>query len=318
MQIALTGATGFVGAHTASAILVRGHGLRLLVRDAGRLPADIAARATVVEGGLDDANALKRLADGVDAVIHVAGAIKATSLAAFMAVNAQGAEKVADAAARAGVRRFVHVSSLAAREPQLSGYCASKAAGEVAVRKVADAAPAMELVIIRPPAVYGPGDRATLPLIRQLSGQVAIMTGTAGQRLSLIHVADLASALVAAAEGAGRNGACYEVDDGTPGGYDHAAMAEAVAHTTGRTPAVVHLPRWLLAMVGTAAEGWMKLSSNAVILSRGKVRELWFENWVCSGGKFEDAGPWRARYRFAEGFGQTLKWYRDNGWLPAP
>ena len=318
MQIALTGATGFVGAHTASAILVRGHGLRLLVRDAGRLPADIAARATVVEGGLDDANALKRLADGVDAVIHVAGAIKATSLAAFMAVNAQGAEKVADAAARAGVRRFVHVSSLAAREPQLSGYCASKAAGEVAVRKVADAAPAMELVIIRPPAVYGPGDRATLPLIRQLSGQVAIMTGTTGQRLSLIHVADLASALVAAAEGAGRNGACYEVDDGTPGGYDHAAMAEAVAHTTGRTPAVVHLPRWLLAMVGTAAEGWMKLSGNAVILSRGKVRELWFENWVCSGGKFEDAGPWRARYRFAEGFGQTLKWYRDNGWLPAP
>lgn len=317
LQIALTGATGFVGAHVTHELAGRGHELRLLVRDATRLPAGMAKRATVIEGGLDDEPALQRLVHGADAVIHVAGAIKAQSLAAFMAVNEAGSARLASAAAAAKVKRFVHVSSLAAREPQLSGYCASKAAGEVAVRKVADEANGMELVIIRPPAVYGPGDRATLPMIRELSGKVAIMTGTAGQRLSLIHVADLAAALAAAAEGAGRDRGCYEVDDGTPGGYSHAAMAAAVAHTTGRTPAVVHLPRWLVAMAGLASEGWMRLGGRAVILSRGKTRELWFENWVCSGEKFEDAGPWQARYRFAEGFGQTLKWYRDNGWLPA-
>jgi nucleoside-diphosphate-sugar epimerase len=317
LQIALTGATGFVGAHTVQELAGRGHDLRLLVRDAARLPADIARWATVVEGGLDDEPALQRLVQGADVVIHVAGAIKAQSPGAFLAVNEAGTARLASAAAAAQVKRFVHVSSLAAREPHLSGYCASKAAGEVAVRKVAVAAHGMELVIIRPPAVYGPGDRATLPLIRELSGKVAIMTGTDAQRLSLIHVADLASALAAAAEGAGRDGACYEIDDGTPGGYSHAAMAEAAAHTTGRTPAVVHLPRWLMALVGLASEGWMRAGGRAVILSRGKTRELWFENWVCSGEKFEDAGPWRARYRFAEGFGQTLTWYRDNGWLPA-
>jgi nucleoside-diphosphate-sugar epimerase len=316
MQIALTGATGFVGAHTAHELIRCGHGVRLLVRDAGRLAPELAQGTRMVEGGLDDAVALARLVDGADAVIHVAGAIKAASLANFMAANAIGAGRVAEAAGRAGLKRFVHVSSLAAREPQLSGYCASKAAGEVAVRKFADSAADMELVIIRPPAVYGPGDRATLPLVRQLSNRVCLMTGTASQRLSLIHVADLASALVVAAEGSGRTGACYEVDDGTPGGYSHAAMAEAAAQVTGRASRVAHLPRALLALAGTAAEWWMAATSQAVILSRGKVRELYHDDWVCRGEKFEHAGRWKARYRFAEGYADTLRWYRSNGWLP--
>jgi len=316
MQIALTGATGFVGAHTTHELIRRGHKVRLLVRDAGRLSTELAEGAQVVEGALDDAAALTQLTGGADAVIHVAGAIKAASFDAFMAANAHGAARLADAAARAGVKRFVHVSSLAAREPQLSGYCASKAAGEVVVRTAADASPDMELVIIRPPAVYGPGDRATLPLVRQLSNRVALMTGTASQRLSLIHAADLASALVAAAEGAGRAGQIYEVDDGTPGGYSHRAMAEAAAHATGRVARVAHLPRALLALAGAGARGWMSATGRAVILSPGKVRELYHADWVCTGEKFEHAGPWRARYRFAEGFADTLEWYRTNGWLP--
>ena len=317
MRIALTGATGFVGAHAARELIRRGHSLHLLVRDAGRLPRELALGHQVVEGGLDDPEAVARFAEGADAVIHVAGAIKAASLAGFMAVNAEGAGRVAEEAARAGVKRFVHVSSLAARQPQLSSYCVSKAAGEVAVQKACDAVRDMELVIMRPPAVYGPGDRATLPLVKQLSNRVCLMTGTADQKLSLIHVADLASALAVAAEGAGRSGACYEVDDGTPGGYSHAAMAEAAAHATGRTARVFHLPRPLLTMAGVAGDWWMAIAGRAVILSRGKVRELYHPDWVCTGQKFEHAGPWQARYRFAEGFADTLQWYRANGWLPA-
>jgi nucleoside-diphosphate-sugar epimerase len=317
MQIALTGATGFVGAHTAHELIRSGHGVRLLVRDPARLAPSLAGQGAVMEGDLDNAAALARLVEGVDAVIHVAGAIKAASLDRFMAANAHGAARLAAAAARVGVKRFVHVSSLAAREPQLSGYCASKAAGEVAVRAAADASPGMALTIIRPPAVYGPGDRATLPLVRQLSNPVCLMTGTPGQRLSLIHVADLATALVVAAEGAGRAGACYEIDDGTPGGYSHAAMAEAASQATGRVSKVAHLPRALLALVGAGAEGVMSVTGRPVILSRGKVRELYHADWVCTGEKFEHAGPWKARYRFAEGYADTLRWYRTNGWLPA-
>jgi nucleoside-diphosphate-sugar epimerase len=293
MQIALTGATGFVGAHTARELISYGHDVRLLVRDAGRLTPELAQGAQIVEGSLEDATALSGLVQDADAVIHVAGAIKAANLHGFMAANAHGAARLAAAAVQAGVSRFVHVSSLAAREPQLSGYCASKAAGEVAVRTAADAAPGMALTIIRPPAVYGPGDRATLPL------------------------ADLAAALVAAAEGAGRSGACYEIDDGTPGGYSHAAMAEAAGQVTGRVSRVAHLPRALLTLTGAGAEGLMSVTGRAVILSRGKVRELYHDDWVCTGEKFEHAGPWRARYRFAEGYADTLRWYRINGWLPA-
>jgi nucleoside-diphosphate-sugar epimerase len=155
----MTGATGFVGGHALRELLARGHDVRVLVRSKARLADEFSGRVKLVSGGLDDAAAIEELVTGADAVLHLAGVIKAVNRQAFMAVNADGAGRLAQAAQRAGVRRFVLVSSLAARERAISHYAASKAAGEDKVTDAYAGAATGEVVILRPPAVYGPVTR---------------------------------------------------------------------------------------------------------------------------------------------------------------
>lgn len=313
----MTGATGFVGGHALRELLARGHKVRVLVRDKARLAGEFSERVEVVTGGLENTTAVDELVGGADAVLHLAGVIKALDRRAFMAVNADGADQLAQAARRAGVNRLVLVSSLAARERDISDYAASKAAGEDRVKQAYAGVDKGELVIMRPPAVYGPGDEATLPLIRELTKRMTLMTGTSAQRLSLIHAEDLAGALAAAVEGAGEASATYELDDGTEGGYSHADLAQAVKPVTGKTPVMLHIPRVVLWLAALGCEGWMALSRKAVILNRGKVRELYHDDWVSAGARFDETGAWTPKLNFEQGFARTLSWYRDNGWLPA-
>src|SRR5688500_13403679 len=153
--LAVTGGTGFVGGHLMRAARAEGYELRALTRG-WRPPED---GIDWIDGALDRTDCLAKLCEGADAVVHVAGLINASSRAAFEAVNVAGTAHMIDAARGAGVRRFLHVSSLAAREPGLSEYGRSKARSERIV-----AASGLDWTIIRPPAVYGPGDRETFEL----------------------------------------------------------------------------------------------------------------------------------------------------------
>ncbi len=303
-----------MGSHLVRQLAARGHDITALVRDRSRLSKKFPASAVVVEGALDDTQALDELVGRAEVVVHVAGAIKAIDAARFMAVNADGTRAVVEAAGRAGVTRFVHVSSLAAREPALSGYCASKAAAESIV---AGAAGDMEWICVRPPAVYGPGDRATLPLVQQLSRRHAILTGTHDQRISLLYVEDLASGLVAAAEGLVEGGTVYEADDATVNGYSWQDVATAAGRSLGFTPRVHLLPRPIVQMAGTAGAMMAGITGKAQILTAGKARELYHADWVIKGVRLDATGHWQARRKFDEGFADTLRWYRAHGWLPA-
>ncbi|MEO1160948.1 MAG: NAD-dependent epimerase/dehydratase family protein [Pseudomonadota bacterium] len=314
LRIAITGVTGFVGSHLVRQLAARGHDITALVRDRSRLSKKFPASAGVVEGALDDRQAVDELVGGAEVVVHVAGAIKAIDAAQFMKVNADGTRAVVEAAARAGVTRFVHVSSLAAREPDLSGYCGSKAAAESIV---AASAGDMDWICVRPPAVYGPGDRATLPLVQQLSRRHAILTGTHDQRISLLHVEDLARGLVAAAEGLVEGGTVYEADDGTPQGYSWEDVAAAAGHSLGFTPRVHLLPRLVVQMAGAAGGMIARITGKAQILTVGKARELYHRDWVIKGTRLDATGHWQPGMKFDEGFAGTLGWYRAHGWLPA-
>jgi uncharacterized protein YbjT (DUF2867 family) len=156
MILAITGGTGFVGEHLLRAAAAAGHSIRALTRT----PRAGEQGIVWIEGALDRPQSLARLVERADAVIHIAGLISG-SRTAFEAVNVQGTAALIDAARYAGVRRFIHVSSLAAREPELSDYGWSKAESERIV-----AASGLDWTIVRPPAVFGPGDRETLELFR--------------------------------------------------------------------------------------------------------------------------------------------------------
>jgi nucleoside-diphosphate-sugar epimerase len=303
--IAITGATGFAGRHAVAELLSRGFALRALVRSAAT--AALPDTVQTVQGDLADTAALERLVHGADAVVHLAGALTSLDRAGYFAVNEQGTGALADAAQRANVRRFVHISSLAAREPQLSGYAASKRAGEEVIsRRMGD----LNAIIIRPPAVYGPGDKGALPLIRELTRPVAAIPGLPQSRFSLIHGRDLARLIVQAVEENVQG--LHEVSDGKAGGYAWADLLRTGSDFRGSPIRPIFLPRAIPAAVARAAEAIARLTGKPGLVNRGKIAELYHPDWVARPGglALADATP------FAAGFAETVTWYRAAGWLP--
>lgn len=303
--IAITGATGFAGGHAVAELLRRGHAVRALVRNpaAARLPGAV----TLVEGSLASEAALVSLVQGADAVVHLAGAIAAVTAEDFFKVNARGTTSLAAAAVRANVSRFIHVSSLAARQPALSPYGASKRAGEEAVL---DLATKLNALILRPPAVYGPGDRATLPLLKALTQAVAVIPSRRESRFSLIHVADLARIIADAAVSDATG--VFEVSDGREGGYGWGDLMAVASDARGAPVRPVFLPRPLPGAFAWAAEAVARFTGRPGLVNRGKIAELYHPDWVTRDGGLVLDEP----ITFAHGFPATLAWYRDAGWLP--
>lgn len=303
LSIALTGATGFIGARLLPALQSEGHRVRCLVRRRVDLPG-----AETVVGDLADPGALARFADGVDVVLHLAGAIKARDRAGFFAANAEGTRALATAAARA--KRFVLLSSLAAREPQLSDYAASKRAGEEAVAAAFPGA----WVALRPAAVYGPGDRETLDFFKALSRGIAPRLGLPTARIGLIHVDDVVSALLRALRPGGE-GAAWELDDGVAEGHSWAEMIAAGEKAVGRRARLVPVPRAALVVAALAAQGLGLVTRQPQILCLGKVREIRHPDWSRSWSWWGTVEGWSPRVDLEAGFRSTVAWYRKAGWL---
>jgi nucleoside-diphosphate-sugar epimerase len=296
---AVTGATGFVGPHLVAALARHGWKLRLLIRRWTPLPSLAGVDAEIVWGDLSDAASLEALVAGADAVVHAAGLIKARRPAEFEAVNRDGTARLS---ALSPDVPFLLLSSLAAREPQLSPYAASKrAAEEVAARR------SSRWLAVRAPAVYGPGDRETLAYFEMAKRGVALQPAQPGARLSLIHVEDLAEALARSLDASAGSGV-YEVDDGHPGGYSHADMATAAADALGRSVRMLRVGQGLMAAVAALNS----LRPGVQILSPSKVRELFHPDWTVHASRRMAVS---ARFGLDEGFRHTILWYRAHGWL---
>jgi 2-alkyl-3-oxoalkanoate reductase len=269
----------------------------------------------VVRGSLESEAGLRELVDGADAVVHVAGTVRAPDRATFLAVNVEGTERVAEAAAADGRgRRLVHLSSLAAREPSVSPYAESKALGERAALRRSDR---LDVVVVRPPAVYGPGDRATLPILRSLArGWLLAPAGQAAARFSLLFAPDLGRLIAALASGqAPSGGTLLEPDDGRPGGYAWRDLAVIAQERLARRVRTVAVPRSALAIAAGLAERYTALQARVPLPSTGKVAELFHRDWVSDARSLAAVQGWRARTGFADGLPLTLEWYRRAGWL---
>ncbi len=302
MRIALTGGTGFVGGALIDQALAAGHEVRALARKV-QAPRD---SVTWVAGDLANEDALAELVMGAQAVIHVAGLVNAPSPAAFDAANVEGTRTVLNAALAAGVERFVFVSSLSAREPQLSAYGASKARAEPLVR-----AAAIDWTIVRPPAVYGPRDREMFELFRAARWGLVPVPGHG--RASVIHVDDLARLLLALApRSAVSRGATFEPDDGKPGGWDHHALALAIGASVDRRPLVWHVSSALMSLAAKA-DMWLRKSGAKLTLDR--VGYMTHPDWVVSEAAVPPAELWRPQIETGDGMKATARWYREQGWL---
>jgi uncharacterized protein YbjT (DUF2867 family) len=297
--LAITGGTGFVGARLIAAAVAAGYRVRALARREQSPREGVAW----IAGALDDAGALDRLVAGADAVVHVAGVVNAGSRAGFVAGNVEGTRAMLAAATRAGPSRFVHVSSLAAREPGLSDYGWSKAEAERLVETSA-----LDWTIVRPPGIYGPGDMEQLDLFRLARFGVALLP-PAG-RFSVIAVDDLARLLLALATGAGAR-TIVEADDGSDG-WSHAGFARAIGAAVGRRVLPVHLPRPLLSL---AARGDRLVRGAGAKLTADRVGYLCHPDWTIDPAKRPPAALWTPSIPTPQGLADTARWYRAKGLL---
>jgi nucleoside-diphosphate-sugar epimerase len=312
--VAVTGATGFLGSQLIHCLAAGPDWtIRILARRMPTAALTPAARLQVVLGNLNDPESLRRLVSGADVVVHVAGIVKARHAAAFRSVNVGGTENLAAAVvAAAPEARVVHVSSLAAREPRLSPYAASKHAAE---EIMAGLASRRAVTIVRPPAIYGPGDPEILPMFQLAARGLGPFPAARGARLSLIHVADAASAIAAVAAEATLPDFTYEIDDGYPGGYSWSDLMAALSAAVARPIKTMRLPRPLMAGVALGAELQRRIGGRVSALCLAKLPELYHPDWVARGPRLSDRIGWRPRFLVDAGFRDALAWYRAENWL---
>ena len=243
----------------------------------------------LVEGELGDPEALARLLANSRGVIHAAGAVRGESQRAFDVVNVEGTAAVIDALHRLpSPPRLLLVSSLAAREPRLSWYADSKRAAEALLERESG----MDWVILRPPAVYGPGDREMMPLFRLMSRGIATVPGTLEARLSLIHVDDLVAAITTCLCADDTRHRTLTLCDGKRGGYDWHEIARIAGAVWGRRVHTLRVPAWLLDTVAAANLRLAAVTGRAPMLTPAKLRELRHRDWVVDNADITATTGW--------------------------
>ncbi len=328
MTTLVTGGSGFLGSHVVERLARAGRPVRALVRQSSdtrflkTLPG-----VELCEGAVDDLASVKRAAAGVSGIVHVAGLVKARSADEFMRVNRGGTENLLDAAIeqRGAIRRFVLVSSLAALRPSdasgtpvpedaeprpVTDYGKSKLAAErAALARKAD----VPLVILRPPAIYGPRDREILAFFKSIKLGILPLLGSTQNKLSMIYGSDCAAACVAALDRDLPSGSAYHVDDGSVHTLEEMIMLAEKAMGQ-KAKFRFHLPRRLVETAALGAELYGRATNRAVMLTRDKLNEL-FEQWVCDGSRAQRDLDWHPEVTFEVGVARTVASYREAGWL---
>jgi nucleoside-diphosphate-sugar epimerase len=327
VKILVTGASGFLGSHVAEHFADAGHDVRLLLRSTSSRNFLTEFPYESAVGDVTDASSLAPAVEGVDAVVHTAGLVKARSEAEFMAVNATGTANLLSAvdSTAPALKRFVDVSSLAAHGPSVDGkpcpadapakpvsaYGRSKLAGERFVRESAVAARA---VIFRPPVIYGPRDPALVPFFRLARLRVAPLLMGGYNRISIVYVDDIARAIVQATTAeAAVDGKTYCPEDGHI--HTWRDLLAAVESAIGRRALRITAPRWSFTIGALASEAFGLATRRAVSLTRDKVREMEQRHWVCSGDELGRDLGWSPQVDIREGARRTADWYRQQRWI---
>ncbi len=329
--IFLTGGTGFIGSHLAETLVARGHHVRALVRSDPKWLA--GTKVEIVKGDLSNPEVLWKALDGVEYVYHVAGVTRATDDAAFEAGNVRATLNLLGAVkmAASGVKKVMITSSLAAvgtcaggvatEETPLdpiSRYGKSKARMEEALHARHDLtesyAETLPLVVVRPPAVYGPREADIYTFFQTLSkGLCPVVGDPEAPALSLVHSRDLVRGMIEAAEAPNTTGETYFV--GSEKAYSWAEVRDAAARALGRNVITLKIPEKLVVPIGRLAEWGGNLIGQYPALNREKALEIRDACKICSVEKAQRDFGYTQQVALEDGIAETITWYRKKGWL---
>jgi len=317
-RVLVTGATGFVGSHIAQVFVEAGYQVRCGVRASSNTGwlGDLAVELTPLD--LTHPKDLPRAVEDVDVIVHAAGVTRAKRTGDYQQINARGTQRLAAASAKAGVRRFVLISSLAARGPDAltkydrdhpaSAYGRSKLEAEAYLR-AEDAQ--MDAIVLRLAAVYGPRDTDLLPLFKLAqSGWLVVPSGS--DLLQPVYAADAARAALAAARQPGGFGP-YPVAE--PSRYTWQDIANGLERVFERPVRTVRLPAAVFKLAGRAAQWTAELSDALPVFDERRALDLAVHTWTCDPSVTERLLGWRAEVRLFDGLERAARWYRRAGWL---
>jgi len=331
MRWLVTGANGFIGPSVVERLLRRGDSVRALVQPGTPAREIRAMGAEPIGGDVTVPASLPAAVEGCDAVVHLAGLVKALRSADFRRVNALGTRNVGETCARARPRPvLVMVSSLSACGPAepgrprreedppapVSHYGRSKLEGEQALRHLSGS---LEVTLVRPPMVYGPGDREGVLRMCQMSRLgVMLKCGFGRKTYSLLHVGDLAEGLIAAAERGrrlGREGpeGVYFLADGEEHTWEEIMLA--ASHAAGRHAVVVPVPVAVGWAVAAAAWAAGHLSGRPAFLCPDKMREVRCRHWTCAIDRARRELGFEPRFRLEPGMQESAEWFRARALL---
>ncbi len=274
--VAVTGATGFIGNVLVQRLVQDGWTVRALTR-LHRLSDNESIQW--IQGDLDNLTALHHLVNDVAFVIHCAATVRGSSFQEFAHTNIEGTENILCAIARQKQSpRFLLISSLAARQPELSWYARSKYLSEIQVTEYSEQ---LQWTIFRPTAVYGPGDKELKPLFQAMHRGLLPVVGKIHNRFGLIHVYDLVAAIqIWLASSLSVNG-IFELDDGTPGGYSYQSLAVLAQQVWKRPVHCIPIPDLFIQGIAISNLWLARFLHYSPMLTPGKVNELQHSDWVC-------------------------------------
>jgi nucleoside-diphosphate-sugar epimerase len=324
--VLITGANGFVGARLCEILAERSYRVRALVRKSSDLFRLSGVNVTLAYGELGDFSSMVGAVDDVDIVIHAAGRIKAPNLAQYMEANKKGTRNLLAAIREAApkLERFVYVSSLAAGGPGLNAkpvtesdpprpvtpYGASKLAGE---KETLAQAGKLPVTIVRPPAVYGPGDTQVLGFFRTVCWHIKPYFGTPNALLRLVYVDDLVEGLLLAAQKKEALGEVFYIADDK--NYTWLELETIIAREAKVWAVPVRIPKWFVRSVAAVSELAYKPTGKTPAMNRHKAEDFLQANWSCSVAKAQRMLGYRCRFPFEKGAAITIAAYREKGWL---
>ena len=326
MKVLITGATGFLGSHTAEKLLGAGHTIKAIIRPSSNLKWLSGKDIEPVPGDLEDPESLRQLLRGIEGVIHVAGVTAAKTKKEFYRHNQLATRGLLEATKRYGeqVTRFVLISSQTAGGPSLDDnpvteetpphpittYGKSKLAAEEESRQYREDFP---VTILRLPAIYGPRDTAILSFFQTVSKGIKPLIGFHEKFVNLAHVYDIAQGIeLGLTKDNARNRTFYI---GSERQYGWRELSNLAARIMNKRGIFVPIPHLVVSAIAGISEFVSLFKKKPSVLNWEKRLDMTQLNWICSIERAQMELGYAPKVGIEEGFAETIEWYRKNKWL---
>lgn len=320
MKALVTGGTGFIGSHLVEALLKDSVEVYCLVRNPLKLRFLKGLNVKIIQGDCSQKESLKKIEWNFDYVYNLSGITKASHPEEFFQSNYTGTKNLIELVAELNqeIKRFVHVSSLAAVGPCINGkpvdentepkpvseYGRSKLLGEKAVQFYIDKVP---VTIVRPPAVYGPRDSDFLTFFKMV--KIGMVLYFKEGYYSMVYANDLVEGIINASKSARAIGETFFIADSEP--YRTNQIVDAISEAIGKKPVRIKIPE----IIGKIFIELFQKFDKKSIINTDKLKELSQPCWVCSTEKSEQLLGFKTKTNLKEGMQWTAKWYRINKWI---